>query len=397
MDKMQTEADWTILIYAGGNNDLEPEMYQAMLDIEKVGSNDDVNAVIQLGRAESKLLKLLRPDKSLREIDSWSGVRRYYVKKGHSELVGNLQNVNMADPKQLYHFIKWGMQTYPAKKYILALSGHSYQCVGMITDYSKKAPYIMGFPEMVKAIDMAANETDNKIDLLLLDTCSANSIELMYEFGQDENHAAQNVMTYIVNGPIRGLPYDKIIRLVQENSKTDDPDIIISEITENLPYDLAVFQINHSSLVQAKKLLNDMSFEYLSNNKNNDNIPAVEQNKIIQAVSQHFTPLIIHFKRYSHSRSPLFMMAVNVVEQMKLITNYYRLGFVQDNYWIDIMNHTPPDENMTKAAKNNHFLPLKLGPEEVYAYISVTNPELEEIQIQQMLINLYQYKKWKLI
>ena len=134
MDKIQQEVDWTILIYANGNNELEPEMYQAMLDMEKVGSNSNVHVVLQIGRAEHKLVKLIRNDISFNDNDGWSGVRRYFVNKGNSELIENLTKINLADPKQLYYFIKWGMLSYPAKNYMLILGGHSYNCVGMMTD-----------------------------------------------------------------------------------------------------------------------------------------------------------------------------------------------------------------------------------------------------------------------
>ena len=73
----------------------------------------------------------------------------------------------MANPKKLYDFISWGMQLYPANKYMLILGGHGYQFVGMMTDYSQKAAYIMGIPEMARAINMAANEAGRKIDALV--------------------------------------------------------------------------------------------------------------------------------------------------------------------------------------------------------------------------------------
>jgi len=205
---MQQEADWTILIYANGNNDLEPEMLQVMLDAEKVGSGSHVHVAIQIGRAEKSIVKLIRQNfNNNEEDDAWSGVRRYYVRRGGSDLVEDLKYVNMADPKQLYSFVKWGMLSYPAKKYMLIIGGHSYQCVGMMSDFSTDAPYIMGIPELVHVINAAANEMNNKIDLLLLDACCANSLEFIYEFGKDKRHAVQSVITYMVNGSIEGLPY----------------------------------------------------------------------------------------------------------------------------------------------------------------------------------------------
>ncbi|HHW69725.1 MAG TPA: hypothetical protein GX392_00010 [Clostridiales bacterium] len=398
MDKIKHEADWTILIYANGNNELEPEIRQAMFDMEKVGSSFNVHVVLQIGRAEYKLVKLIRNDINYNDKYSWSGVRRYFVKKGSSELVGNLGKVNLADPKQLYYFVKWGILSYPAKKYMLILSGHSYNCVGMMTDYSRKAPYIMGFPEMVKAINMATNEINKKIDILFLDTCGANSLELIYEFGKDENHAVQNIITYIVNGPIEGLPYDNLIKIMQTNSSTEDITVVIKNIIENLPHDLISFEINYQKLRQIKQLFHDKTFEYISKGTDNGQISSkillLERQDIIQSISDKLKSIIIHYKR--HNKQALITIITSVADNLKLLTRYYQLGFTQDNCWSNVLNDQIIDKDIINTVNNGKLLPLKMSPQEVYAYISIMNPELEKTKKKSILKKLYDYKKWSL-
>jgi hypothetical protein len=185
---MQNLKEWTILLYANGNNELEPEMWQSKLDAEKVGSDTNVNVVIQISREEKQLVKIIRPFCRLPESpEDWTGTRRYYVLKGHSDLINNHGKLNMAHPLTLYEFIKWGMKKYPAKKYMLILGGHGYQFVGAMTDYSQDTPYIMGIPAMSKAINMACHESGNKIDILVLDICFFNFIEVIYQLGKDED------------------------------------------------------------------------------------------------------------------------------------------------------------------------------------------------------------------
>ena len=70
--------DWTILIYANGNNDLEPEMWHAVSNVTKVQSNPDINVVIQIGRADEKIVKLIRKNNLPKTNDNWNGVRRYF-------------------------------------------------------------------------------------------------------------------------------------------------------------------------------------------------------------------------------------------------------------------------------------------------------------------------------
>lgn len=398
MNKIQSEVDWTILIYANGNNELEPEIWQSLLDAEKVGSNCNVNVVIQIGRADYKLVKLIRPDIDLKSNNSWTGVRRYFVNKGDSSLVGTLKMINMADPKQLHHFIKWGMRSYPAKKFMLILGGHSYDCVGMMIDYSRKAPYIMGIPEMVRVINMAANEVGKKIDILLLDTCSSNSLELIYEFGKDKNHAVQSIITYIVNGPIEGLPYDRIINLIQVNSKIEDITVTIKDIIENLSYDLIAFDVNHQKLQEIKQLFNDRTFELLSKNMNNgleyNKMSVLERNSVVDAISENFTSIIIHYRKSLYNKWPLITVVNHVTDNFKLMTRYYRLGFAQNNYWTGLSLNQSTDVNPINLIQMEHLLPLKMSSQEVYAYISIINPELEDKQKIDILEQLYHYKKW---
>ncbi|MCE5285937.1 MAG: clostripain-related cysteine peptidase [Pelosinus sp.] len=399
MNQIQDEKDWTILIYANGNNELEPEMHQAMLNAEKVGSNTDVNVVIQLGRAKYELVKLIRLDIYPKADGSWSGVRRYVVEKESSTLVGNLKRVNMADPKNLYDFIRWGMRFYPANKYMLILGGHAYQFVGMMTDYSQKAPYIMGIPEMVRAINMAANDMGRKIDALVLDTCYFNSIEVIYELGRVENHSVMSAIMHIKNGAIEGLPYDKIIELVQKSSEVEGVTAIIRRIIENLSYDLVAYEINHQTLKQIKQLFNDAASAYLSRNIDDGNRPFKKVSDVLSntaqtEVSNLMSSLVIHFKCASQSK-PIQGIVANrhTTDDLELISRYYRLGFAQGNYWTRLLSNKHADANMAVEQKEG-FLPLKMRPQEVYAYISIMNPRLGETRKIEMLKELYQYKNW---
>lgn len=395
---MQAEADWTILIYAGGNNELEPEMRQAMLDAEKAGSSSKVNVVIQLGRAEYELVKLIRQDVVAKADDNWSGVRRYFVEKNSSVLVGDLKEANLADPQILYDFIKWGMLSYPADKYMLILGGHGYQFVGMITDYSRKAPYLMGIPEMARAIDLAANETSKKIDVLLLDTCYFNSIESIYEFGRDENHSVRSIVTHILNVPIKGLPYDIVIKAVQTKSHAQELIAVIKEIIDSLSYDLVAFEINHQKMKHIKRLFNAAAFEYLSENSNDEenlNKRMIDDlSDIIQKIYLDMMSSVIHSKRVSQNQSPLIVAANKYIDKFELIACYKRLGFAQDNCWSSLLSNKHLYKNIIKTAQKENLFPLKMKPEEVYAYISIMNPGLEESEKKDILVKLYQYKKW---
>lgn len=391
------EKNWTILIYANGNNDLEPEMRQAMLNAEKVGSSPDVNVVIQLGRAESELVKIIRPTTTSKTAGGWSGVRRYFVATGSSTLVGNLKRVNMADPKTLYDFIIWGMNSYPADRYMLILGGHGYQCIGMMTDYSQKAPYIMGIPEMVRAIDMAANRMGKKIDILVSDTCYFNSVEVIYELGKDENHSVRSAVTPVKNGAIEGLPHDIIIELVRKNSNVKDTTAVIRELIDYLSYDLVAFEINHRKLKQIKQLFNDAALVYLASSTDTGNAPLKKTpdglSNLTETMALSLMSTVIHFKRVSQSKLDLFIVVNRPTDDLELISRYCRLSFAQGNSWTYVLSNKQLDMNMAVEQKKN-LSPLKMKPGEVYSYISIMNPELGEKRREEILNELYQYKKW---
>jgi hypothetical protein len=147
--------DWTILNYANGNNEYEPEMYKALNDSASAGSDESVNIVMQIGRIEREVAKIIRPFEDFKNDDEmWTGVRRYHIREHKPEFLEDLGKINMADPKSLYEFITWGIENYPAKHFMLILGGHGAAFVGTLTDYSQEAPYIMGTVEMCRAINM---------------------------------------------------------------------------------------------------------------------------------------------------------------------------------------------------------------------------------------------------
>lgn len=100
---------WTFMVYMAGDNNLEPDAVKDMKEMKKVGSTNDVNVIAQFDRATGHTCK------------------RYYLRKGGqagADAVATVGKVNTGDPKNLMDFIKWGVNTYPAKRYILVLWNH---------------------------------------------------------------------------------------------------------------------------------------------------------------------------------------------------------------------------------------------------------------------------------
>lgn len=375
--------DWTILIYANGNNEMEPEMYESMIRCEKIGSNDNVDIIIQLARADRQIAQIMRPNKKFpKEIDKWTGVRRYYISKSNSKLIDDLGKINMAHPNSLYEFIKWGIENYPAAHYMIILSGHGISFLGNMTDLTYDVPYIMGTPEMCRAIELIHENIGVKIDILILDMCYMNSIEIIYEFGKNENNGVRNILTYIGEGPFEGLPYDTLISIVQKNSKLLDEINLLKEIIDNLNLDTIAFEVNNNKLENIKNKFNELAYCYLNNNdknklhtfdllKKNDSI--YPWYNILEELKQILTSIIIYHKEVTNKEKSLIKVILENVGN--LIKLYYKLAFAKDNYWTKLLCDEKIYDKLTPYAQVD-FKPMKLSKESILYSILATNPNI---------------------
>jgi len=107
------QADWTILIFMNGKNNLEPDTitnFNQIADIDNIP--DSVNFLVELGR----------PQKHYTGSDdsTWYGVRRFLVRP-HStvddapllDLGSTSPLTDMGNPASLKDFVDWGFTHYP--------------------------------------------------------------------------------------------------------------------------------------------------------------------------------------------------------------------------------------------------------------------------------------------
>jgi hypothetical protein len=109
MPQPVTKKPWTIMVYMAGDNSLDPEGVEDLKEMKKVGSTDTLNVIAQFDRAAGHV------------------ARRYYLRKGGvvtGDVVASLGGVNTGSPDALFDFIKWGVKTYPAERYMLVLWNH---------------------------------------------------------------------------------------------------------------------------------------------------------------------------------------------------------------------------------------------------------------------------------
>lgn len=335
--------DWTILIYADGNNEMEEVIYKSLLACENIGSSNEINVVVEIGK--------LGNCKTNYE-NSWTGVRRYYASNGGSILIEDLGKINMADPNILYDFIKWGWENYKARHLMLVLSDHGGDFVGCFTDLSLSVPYIMGIPEMIEAINETKNNSEFTIDILVLDMCYMNCIEIIYELSQEENPTVKTLVTYMDNAAYEGINYNKLISTTEKLSNITDMHLFIKNFIDSQDYNMIAYEINHERLEEIKLLFNDIAktAETPLAALNNLSVKG-EKSDFLDNINDKLKSIVIYSKKAFHGINE----SINIIYEDvgHLIYFYEKLAFAKNNHWKVLLNKMTVYEEYVKKDRVN--------------------------------------------
>ncbi len=168
--------EWTILFYLDADCNLEDAAMMDFNELEMVGSDNNINYLIQIDR---------HPDYDSSSGD-WYDTRRYYVKNDFnpsqvsSNLVQILGELNMGSAETLRDFLEWGITTYPANNYALILWDHGSGIMsgpeigGICWDDSNNEDYLT-----ISELESALSE--KRINLLCFDACLMGCTEINYQ------------------------------------------------------------------------------------------------------------------------------------------------------------------------------------------------------------------------
>lgn len=383
---------WTILIYANGNNEYEPEMYNTFKDLEEIPIIPEINIIIQLARENPTIARLIRQDLNIPERESWVGVRRYEVFKGKSRLLKNLGQINMADPKNLLRFLNWGIENYPAQKYIVILGGHSISLIGGLPDFSQERPYVMGLPELCQVFNLLKK----RIDLVIFDMCYMNYIEIMYELGKKKNSPVKNVLTYIGEGPMAGLSYNQLINLLKHEIDIDSKDLL-NKLINLYQEDLIGIEVQHSKLIQIKRNYNQLAQCFLKKDRTNLSLEEMLRGDYchgtclenLKILNKSIEKIIVNY-RCNNSKKNLLEVAMRTLEE-NLLNLYLKWSFAFNNHWLKLLN-----SNNVNIKRHISLKPLPLHKNGVRLLIKAMNPTNNEEQNTSILNKIVVYKNWNL-
>jgi hypothetical protein len=116
----KTEPGWLVMVYAAGDNNLDPFALTDVKEMQKVGSGEDLKIVVLMDRVD---------------YGEWTTARRFLVRKPADQggkdsweeslpTCEDLGELNMGDPQTLTSFVEWATETYPQPNTMLVLWNH---------------------------------------------------------------------------------------------------------------------------------------------------------------------------------------------------------------------------------------------------------------------------------
>ena len=383
-----SKKEWTVIMYLNGSNELAIEMENTFKQLCKINKSN-VNIVIQLSKAPIDLVRTIRQDDSS-YADDWTGTRRYSIINGNLEIVQSNEYINMADYRNLYDFIKWAANKFPAKRYMVSISGHGF-IVASLSDLCGKEPYIMGMYEMCTAINNLKNIID--IDILILDICNMNTIELIYELGKEKVNVVKYIMTYINNGPLEGMDYNYIIQKID-----DEPtNLILKNIVNKSKQNLVAIEVKHGKLEKIKELSNKLAYYWLLNNEEKATKEEIKlYNDIYKKVDKVINQLILCAQNIEQRKRLIHLIFYNeyqIEDVESFVRFYYKLAFTKNNYCSNLMGRKSYTEKTNM--KNSKIEQEILDKRDIELFISNFNGDsITYEEVKNIANNLYMKNNW---
>lgn len=233
------QAEWNLLVYLNGDNNLENCAINDFLEMAVVGSTSDVNVIVQLDR---------KPGFNSQWGD-WTDTRRFRIGAGMTPDPGNelmiLGEINSGqgpmtstDDGSVEDFIRWACTNYPAQRNAFVFWNHGFGWRAAGDDWTEDDKLWM--PEVREALTNAA---DAGIDMHLIgfNECLMAMLEVAHEI---QPLAEVMVGSEMVSSE-GGFPYDLILADLVANPTMDsrtlgetivthygttEPDLLLSAI-----------------------------------------------------------------------------------------------------------------------------------------------------------------------
>jgi len=212
---------WTFMVYLDGDNNLEGAGINDFLEMASVGSNAQINIVIQFDRIDGYNTSY----------GNWTTTKRFYITSGMTPTADNaledLGELNHGDPQTLIDFIDWAKADYAAEKYALILWNHgggwreSKEKEEQAKLEGKDRPYYRAvcWDDTDEGDTLYMDEVQGALDvtgsnhLIGFDACLMGMVEVAYEI----KDYGEVMVGSEESEPGDGWPYDTILQDLVNN------------------------------------------------------------------------------------------------------------------------------------------------------------------------------------
>ena len=194
------------MVYMAAANDLEPFGIEDFLEMSSVGSNSDVNIVVQFDRTPGF-------DATY---DNWTDTRRGLIQAGDLPNLTwgtSVGEVNMGDPNNLTNFVNWGTANYPADNYAIVVWDHGDGWRNTATARTVANDWESGDVLENREVGAALAGVPENMDLIGFDACLMAMLEVAHQV-KDEGSVFVG-SEYLEPGD--GWPYDPILLQLKAN------------------------------------------------------------------------------------------------------------------------------------------------------------------------------------
>ncbi|MFA6003110.1 MAG: clostripain-related cysteine peptidase [Elusimicrobiota bacterium] len=213
--------EWTLMVFLNGHNNLDRFGEINIKQMEKVGSNDRVNIVVQwasLGKPTRRLL-----------------VQRSESGQVGSPILETLPAVDMGSADQLYEFIRWAHEHFPAQRYMVDLWDHGAgwhvskngAFSPLDISWDDQTGHNITTEQLGDVMRRVQALIGRPLDVLGFDACLMAMGEVVAQVADSVHYVAASEQTE----PGAGWPYEKFLRQWLA-AGADDGVALIKAITE---------------------------------------------------------------------------------------------------------------------------------------------------------------------
>ena len=168
------QANWTVLVYVMGDNDLEPFAIGDIFEMAEAGSNEHLNIVSLIDRHPGYA------DADVGPLGNFEGTQLIHIGKEEILQSVDLGEVNTGSADELAEFVTAGIQQFPADRYALIIWDHGAGWPGMGPDETDGED-ILTLPEMNEGIAKGLDRAGvDRLDLIGFDACLMGTFEVAH-------------------------------------------------------------------------------------------------------------------------------------------------------------------------------------------------------------------------